>query len=119
MLASENVVEFRRGKEASFLLEGLQPQKEYVVCTVLQNLREINSEVLVSTAFTTASLPSEVSTFEKVEQGEGYFEDGTARFAGFTVVDTDDAVLICAKDSTQDVKKVIENLKICNRAQLV
>ena len=35
------------------------------------------------------------------------------------VVDTDDAVLICAKDSTQDVKKVIENLKICNRAQLV
>ena len=35
------------------------------------------------------------------------------------VVDTDDAVLICAKDSTQDVKKVIENLKICNRNQLV
>ncbi len=35
------------------------------------------------------------------------------------VVDTDDAVLICAKDSTQDVKKVIENLKICNRSQLV
>ena len=32
---------------------------------------------------------------------------------------TDDAVLICAKDSTQDVKKVIENLKICNRNQLV
>ena len=29
------------------------------------------------------------------------------------------AVLICAKDSTQDVKKVIENLKICNRNQLV
>ena len=35
------------------------------------------------------------------------------------VVDTDDALLICAKDSTQDVKKVIENLKICNRSQLV
>ncbi len=35
------------------------------------------------------------------------------------VVDTDDAVLICAKDSTQNVKKVIENLKICNRSQLV
>ena len=35
------------------------------------------------------------------------------------VVDTDDAVLICAKDSTQDVKKVIENLKICNRSQLI
>ncbi len=35
------------------------------------------------------------------------------------VVDADDAVLICAKDSTQDIKKVIENLKICNRNELV
>ena len=35
------------------------------------------------------------------------------------VVDTDDAVLICAKDSTQDVKKVIENLRICNRRELI
>ncbi len=35
------------------------------------------------------------------------------------VVDTDDALLICAKDHTQDVKKVIENLKICNRAALL
>jgi mannose-1-phosphate guanylyltransferase len=31
------------------------------------------------------------------------------------IVDTKDALLICAKDKTQDVKKVIENLKICNR----
>lgn len=35
------------------------------------------------------------------------------------VVDTDDAVLICSKDNTQDVKKVIENLKICNRDELL
>lgn len=35
------------------------------------------------------------------------------------VVDTNDAVLICDKDSTQDVKRVIENLKICNRSQLI
>lgn len=35
------------------------------------------------------------------------------------VVDTDDAILICEKNSTQDVKKVIENLKICNRAALL
>ncbi len=35
------------------------------------------------------------------------------------VVDTDDALLICSKDSTQDVKKVIENLKICNRDELL
>ncbi|MDE6019418.1 MAG: NTP transferase domain-containing protein [Ruminococcus sp.] len=35
------------------------------------------------------------------------------------VVDTDDAILICDKNHTQDVKKVIENLKICNRAALL
>lgn len=35
------------------------------------------------------------------------------------IVDTDDTILICAKDSTQDVKKVIENLKICNRNELI
>lgn len=31
------------------------------------------------------------------------------------VVDTEDAMLICAKDSTGSIKKVLENLKICNR----
>lgn len=35
------------------------------------------------------------------------------------VVDTDDALLICSKDSTQNIKKVIENLKICNRETLI
>lgn len=35
------------------------------------------------------------------------------------IVDTDDALLVCAKDHTQDVKKVIENLKICNRNELL
>ena len=35
------------------------------------------------------------------------------------IVDTDDATLICAKDSTQDVKKVIDNLRICNRSELM
>ncbi len=33
------------------------------------------------------------------------------------VVDTEDATLICAKDSTQDIKKVLENLKVCNRTE--
>ncbi|MCC8110203.1 MAG: NTP transferase domain-containing protein [Ruminococcus sp.] len=35
------------------------------------------------------------------------------------VVDTDDAILICGKDNCQNVKKVIENLKICNRQELI
>lgn len=43
----------------------------------------------------------------------------TVGVENLVVVDTDDATLICAKDSTQDVKKVIENLKICNRNELV
>lgn len=33
------------------------------------------------------------------------------------IVDTDDATLICKKDSSKDIKKVLENLKICNRTE--
>ena len=33
------------------------------------------------------------------------------------VVDTDDAILICEKDSAGDIKKVLENLRICNKYQ--
>lgn len=33
------------------------------------------------------------------------------------IVDTEDAILVCNKDDVQDVKKVIENLKVCNRNQ--
>lgn len=33
------------------------------------------------------------------------------------IVDTEDALLICDRESTQDIKKVIENLKICNRIE--
>lgn len=33
------------------------------------------------------------------------------------VIDSDDAVLICDKNSAGDIKKVIENLKICNRTE--
>ena len=29
------------------------------------------------------------------------------------IVDTEDATLICAKDSTADIKKIVENLRIC------
>ncbi|MDR2649970.1 MAG: mannose-1-phosphate guanylyltransferase [Clostridiales bacterium] len=35
------------------------------------------------------------------------------------VVETDDALLIARKESAQDIKKVIDNLKICNRRSLV
>lgn len=35
------------------------------------------------------------------------------------IVDTDDAVLVCAKNSTQDVKKIIAQLKSQNRTELI
>ncbi len=35
------------------------------------------------------------------------------------IIDTEDALLICDKDSTQDIKKIIENLKICNRNEYI
>lgn len=41
----------------------------------------------------------------------------TVGLDGVVVVDTDDAILICNKEKVQDVKKVIENLKVCNRNQ--
>jgi mannose-1-phosphate guanylyltransferase len=31
------------------------------------------------------------------------------------IVDTDDAILICEKDSAGNIKQILENLKICNR----
>ena len=33
------------------------------------------------------------------------------------IIDSDNATLICKKDYTNDIKKVIENLKICNRIE--
>jgi len=33
------------------------------------------------------------------------------------VVDADDAILICEKDSAGEIKRVLENLKICNRTE--
>ena len=35
------------------------------------------------------------------------------------VVDTEDATLICSKDHAGEIKKVIENLKICNREEYI
>ena len=35
------------------------------------------------------------------------------------IVDTEDATLICNKNSAGDIKKVLENLKICNRDEYI
>ena len=35
------------------------------------------------------------------------------------IVDSEDATLICEKESAGDIKKVLENLKICNRNEYI
>ena len=35
------------------------------------------------------------------------------------IVDTEDAMLICKKSCAGDIKKVLENLKICNRDEYI
>jgi len=39
----------------------------------------------------------------------------TVGLEDMVIVDTEDATLVCAKDHAGDIKKVLENLKICNR----
>lgn len=41
----------------------------------------------------------------------------TVGIENLIVVDTEDALLICEKDSAANIKKVLENLKICNRTE--
>lgn len=43
----------------------------------------------------------------------------TVGLENLIIVDTKDALLICAKDSTGNIKKVVENLKICNREKYI
>lgn len=43
----------------------------------------------------------------------------TVGIDGLIIVDTEDATLICDKDSAGDIKKVLENLKICNRDEYI
>lgn len=42
---------------------------------------------------------------------------GTVGIEDLIIVDTEDALLICEKDSAGNIKKVLENLKICNRTE--
>ncbi|ONI48023.1 mannose-1-phosphate guanylyltransferase [Candidatus Epulonipiscium fishelsonii] len=57
-----------------------------------------------------------IDTFDSIIQAE----DKLIALVGIEdliVVDTEDALLIVDKNKTQDIKKVVENLKICNRNQ--
>lgn len=43
----------------------------------------------------------------------------TVGIEDMVIVDTEDATLICSKDHAGDIKKVLENLKICNREEYI
>lgn len=43
----------------------------------------------------------------------------TVGLENLVIVDTEDATLICNKNSTGDIKKILENLKICNRTEYI
>lgn len=57
-----------------------------------------------------------VDTKECIIQGEEKLI-ATVGLEDVIVVDTKDALLICHKDHAGDIKKVLENLKICNRTE--
>ena len=59
-----------------------------------------------------------VGTHNCIIQGEKKLI-ATVGLEDLVIVDTEDATLICAKDSTADIKKVLENLKICNRDEYI
>lgn len=59
-----------------------------------------------------------VNTNNCIIQGERKLI-ATVGLEDMIVVDTEDATLICAKDHAGEIKKVLENLKICNREEYI
>jgi mannose-1-phosphate guanylyltransferase len=52
-----------------------------------------------------------------IEAGEKLV--ATVGIKNLIIVDTEDAILICDKDSSGSIKKILENLKICNRNEYI
>lgn len=52
-----------------------------------------------------------------IEGGEKLI--ATVGISDLIVVDTEDAMLICEKENAGDIKKVLENLRICNRNEYI
>lgn len=59
-----------------------------------------------------------INTHNCIIQGEKKLI-ATVGLEDMIIVDTSDAMLICAKNSAGDIKKVLENLKICNRDEYI
>ena len=59
-----------------------------------------------------------INSTDNVIQGENKLI-GAVGIKDMIIVDTEDAILICAKNSVNDIKKVLENLRICNREEYI
>lgn len=59
-----------------------------------------------------------VNTHNCIIQGEKKLI-ATVGLEDMIVVDTEDATLICSKDHAGEIKKVLENLRICNREEYI
>lgn len=86
IIAAGNKAAVSKGQEVMLQLEGLKGSTDYYVFFVLKTLSDdVLSDIYPLDKFTTAFLPTAVSTFEGVTVTEGTFEDGTASFDGFVV----------------------------------
>ena len=57
-----------------------------------------------------------VDTKNTIIQGEGRLIAAVG-LRNLIVVDTKDALVICSEDSAGEIRKVLENLRICNRTE--
>ena len=84
------MAEVGRNQEAVCRFEGLEAKTWYQAYFVMENFNKVRSGLIVSDSFQTDFLPTAVSTFEDVAVGVSEeFEDGTARFSGFAVLEAD------------------------------
>ena len=84
------MAEVGRNQEAVCRFEGLEAKTWYQAYFVMENFNRVRSGLIVSDSFQTDFLPTAVSTFEDVAVGVSEeFEDGTARFSGFAVLEAD------------------------------
>ncbi|MGN0036495.1 MAG: DUF4465 domain-containing protein [Bacteroidaceae bacterium] len=92
VVAAGNKVTAVKGQETEVILTPLVPGTSYRVYFVLRTLADpsLLSALNEPLEFTTALLPTAVSTFEEAVSDGADFEDGTALFHGFRVEDIAD-----------------------------
>lgn len=78
-------IDINKSVEKEVTIGNLNSSSEYKAYFVIKTTYGSLSGVIVISAFSTPSAPTEVSTFENVTVATGDFVDGTAQFSGFEV----------------------------------